>query len=86
MLFAEPTVLSEVLNSKRVLSMPRGFASPEEINEGEQTHPAARILRQFPEYQKVQHGPQAVARIGLPRIRQQCPHFDQWLSKLETWL
>jgi hypothetical protein len=83
MLFAEPTVLSEVLNSKRVLSMPRGFASPEEINEGEQTHPAARILRQFPGYQKTRHGPQAAARIGLARIRAQCPHLDNWIKSLE---
>ena len=86
MLFADPNALQSVLNSNQKLLMPRGFTSPEEINEGEQTHPSALVLQHFPDYQKALDGPQAVARIGLPRIRQQCPHFDQWLSKLETWL
>jgi hypothetical protein len=84
MLFAEPAILSDVLNSKQILSMPRGFASPEEINNGQQTHPSARILRQFPEYQKVLHGPQAVSRIGLVHIRAWCPHLDEWIKALEA--
>ena len=24
-------------------------------------------------------------RIGLPRIRGECPHFRDWLARLETW-
>jgi len=83
MLFTDPTVLSGVLNTSQTLSMPRGFTSPEEIDEGQQTHPSARIRQQFPRYEKTRHGPQAAARIGLARIRAHCPHLDAWIKALE---
>ena len=58
MLFADPNALQSVLNSNQKLLMPRGFTSPEEINEGEQTHPSARIHQQFgDDYRKALHGP-----------------------------
>ena len=60
------------------------FSSPEEINEGRQTHPAARLQHHLPGYRKALHGPLSVERIGLPRIREQCRHFDEWLNKLES--
>ncbi|NOX62486.1 MAG: DUF4276 family protein [Chloroflexi bacterium] len=59
-------------------------ASPEEINEGPQTHPAARIIRYIPHYRKPLHGPIITRRIGLSVIRSKCPHFDQWVTLLET--
>jgi hypothetical protein len=84
MLFANPNALQSVLNSNQKLLMPRGFTSPEEINEGEQTHPSARIRQQFgDDYRKALHGPLAIARIGLARIRAQCPHLDAWIKALE---
>ena len=61
----------------------REFASPEQINDGPTTHPAARILALFPNYQKNLDGPQLAQDIGLPAIREECPHFHQWLAKLE---
>jgi len=84
MLFADPTVLPGVLNTSQTLSMPRRFTSPEEINEGQQTHPSARIRQQFgDDYRKALHGPLAIARIGLARIRARCPHLDAWIKALE---
>jgi hypothetical protein len=84
MLFADPTVLPSVLNTSQTLSMPRRFTSPEEINEGQQTHPSARIRQQFgDDYRKALHGPLAIARIGLARIRARCPHLDAWIKALE---
>ena len=61
-----------------------GSLPPEEIDEGSETHPAARIRRYFPGYQKRLHGPRVVQDIGLDRIRRQCPHFDEWLCQLEA--
>jgi len=61
----------------------RGFSTPEEINEGPDTHPAARIKRHIPRYQKPLHGPLIVQRIGLDRIRERCLHFDAWLERFE---
>ncbi len=60
------------------------FSNPEEINEGTQTHPAARLQRALPGYRKPLHGPLAVERIGLINIRARCPHFDAWLRRLEA--
>lgn len=57
--------------------------APEEINEGPETHPAARIRRVAPGYRKVAYGPTIAARIGLAAIRERCSHFDRWLRRLE---
>jgi len=71
---------------KQVEQLSRDIAgrSPEEINDGRDTHPAARICRYIPDYRKTLHGPLIAQRIGLPTIRAKCPHFDQWVSRLES--
>jgi len=58
---------------------------PEEINEGATTAPSKRIIRHLPVYErsKVRVGAPAAAAIGLPNLRARCPHFDQWLTRLE---
>jgi len=61
-----------------------GNRLPEEIDDGQESHPAARICRYFPQYQKNLHGLRAVQRIGLNTIRKKCRHFDEWLQKIET--
>jgi len=62
------------------------FASPEEIDEGQETAPSKRIVRELPEYKgrKATAGPRVVEKIGLPLLREKCRHFDGWLSKLEA--
>jgi hypothetical protein len=56
------------------------FASPEEINDSEQTAPSKRILKLFPNYQKDLNGINIASRIGLTKIRETCKHFDTWLQ------
>ena len=58
---------------------------PEEINEGSTTAPSKRLLRVFPGFQKAVHGPVAAKRIGLCAIRARCPHFDEWLKRVEAF-
>ena len=58
--------------------------SPEHINDGPETHPSARLLRLVPRYNKVRHGVAVSTEIGIERIRGECRHFNQWLSRLET--
>lgn len=60
------------------------FASVEEINGGEDTHPSARMRSLVPSYRKVAYGPPIASRIGLLKIREQCTHFNEWLAKLES--
>ena len=60
--------------------------APEDINEGPTTAPSKRIIRHVPNYErtKVRVGALAAAAIGLDTLRSRCPHFGDWLSKLES--
>jgi hypothetical protein len=62
----------------------RAYAGPEHINEDPATAPSKQLLRAFTAYQKALHGPLAISAIGIDRIRAVCPHFDQWLVRLEA--
>jgi hypothetical protein len=60
------------------------FNTAEEINNGETTAPSKRLQRLYASYDKVLFGPLIVQRIGLDSLRQECPHFHAWVSKLEA--
>lgn len=59
------------------------FRSPEEINDSPITAPSKRVINLVPDYQKPLMGTFAALEIGLARIRQECPLFDTWVTKLE---
>jgi hypothetical protein len=63
-----------------------GTLKPEEINESPQTAPSKRIIKYFPEYeaQKAQVGPLVAEDIGINILREKCPHFNEWITKLEN--
>ena len=56
--------------------------NPELINDGPATAPSKRLLAAYPAYNKTQDGPLAIAELGLPALRSQCPHLDTWLQRL----
>jgi hypothetical protein len=89
-LFSAPEELPRVLTAMDKLpqfaAIREGVASPEEINERPQFAPSKRIATLFPSYRKVLHGPTAAGRIGLDRIRKDCPHFDAWIKRLEEFV
>lgn len=55
---------------------------PELVDDGPDTHPSRRIAALVPTYQKPVSGPEAAARIGIDRMREQCPHFSDWIDRL----
>lgn len=55
---------------------------PEDIDDGPQTAPSKRLKKAF-NFQKNFHGTDALQAIGLPRIRERCPRFSEWVEKLE---
>lgn len=59
------------------------FATPEEINDSPATAPSKRVLQILPGYRKPLLGALAALEIGLDKIRQECPNFDAWLTRLE---
>ncbi len=63
-----------------------GFQNPEYINDGPETAPSKRVETTLggAGYQKRLHGPLIAIDIGLERIRERCPHFDQWVTRLEA--
>ncbi|PWF45416.1 DUF4276 family protein [Massilia glaciei] len=61
-------------------------AGPENVNNSRSTAPSKRLIARWPQYEyaKPQFGVLIALEIGLPRIRQQCPRFDEWVSVLES--
>lgn len=60
------------------------FTSVEHINHGPETHPSKRLETMIPEYKKRSDGPTILAAVGVPAIRVCCPHFHDWLNRLEA--
>jgi hypothetical protein len=60
-----------------------GSQNPELINDGKETAPSKRILKEIPEYDKVTAGVAVAGKIGLQTLREKCNHFNEWLSGLE---
>jgi hypothetical protein len=90
-LFADPTCF-EYLDARRtkeieaLKAIANQYETPELINDGQQTAPSKRIIARFPDYEKAKpaFAPQLAERIGLQIIRSRCPHFNTWLSQLES--
>ena len=60
------------------------FATPEEIDDSPKTAPSKRVQALVPGYQKPFMGTLAAQAIGLHRMRCECPHFADWLARLEA--
>lgn len=59
--------------------------TPEEIDDSSATAPSKRIEGLVLGYQKPLLGTLAAIAIGLDGIRAECPHFRNWLERLESW-
>ena len=62
------------------------FVSPEEIDDSPHTAPSKRIEHLVLGYQKPFMGNLAALEIGIHAIRRECPHFGEWLERLERSL
>ena len=93
--FADVAVLSAKtapLSGRSAEELGRSFrdildeaGSPEAINDGHDTCPSRRITGQIGrQYRKPLHGPIITRAIGLQTLRQECPHFDAWVTRLEA--
>ncbi len=67
---------------KKLSAVRKKFDTPEDINNDPLTAPSKKILGLLPDYQKPVAGLLIAERIGLETIRRECPHFDQWLTRL----
>lgn len=88
LLFSDPMAFASKLSqphlSKQFQRIRDEFPSPEDINDGPNTAPSKRVLDAHPAYRKVVDGTLAAQAVGIARMRQECPHFNDWLQKLEV--
>ncbi len=80
-----PRVMTDTSKELQFTLIRIEFETPEEINEKPGCAPSQRIQQIFPAYRKTFHGPVTAGRIGLDRIRQECTHFDWWITQLEQF-
>ena len=91
LLFCAPAITDAALRSpptvsrlKELQAISGAFPSPEHIDDGADTAPSKRIVQLYTGYRKQVFGPLITKRIGLTALRGQCPHFHDWVSKLEA--
>jgi hypothetical protein len=92
LLFADVAKMSETLRriggpddlGESLETIVRAAGSPEAINDNWETCPSRRILGLVPRYRKPFHGLVVAEQIGLNAMRRACPHFGQWVARLEN--
>ncbi len=62
------------------------YPNPEDINNHPNTAPSKRLEKLLPGYKKVLHGNLIIKQNGISRLIERCPHFAQWIEKLENEL
>jgi hypothetical protein len=91
LLFAGPAEMAAVFQrpelESRFSEIVETCGGCEHIDDGPETAPSKRIMRLFPRYRKGSgvnaHAYRIAQRIGVDRIRRACPHFNEWMEKLE---
>lgn len=78
------SILSGVENDvvDDLLSIRSRFGTPEDINDSPDSAPSKRIQNLIPRYPKVAAGALLAERIGLEKIRAECPGFNAWMTRL----
>lgn len=88
MMFVNPNELADATNCADLLptfqAIKSACSSPEEINDHPDTAPSRRIKKLIPSYRKTAHGISIIEKVGIDAIRVECPHFNEWLVKLES--
>ena len=89
LLFSDVAVFNKLPNAprdliQRLAAIRTNVSTPEDINDGEDTHPSKRISDLLPTYQKRVDGPYLAGKIGLSVIRSECPRFREWIDCLES--
>lgn len=86
LLFSSPPVFATAIRQEQLArhfqQIRDSFPTPEDINDDPLTAPSKRILAAYPRYRKVLHGTVAAQSIGIAAMRQECPHFREWLDRL----
>ncbi len=75
---------NEITDIKELEDIVSTYPNPEMINDMPETAPSKRLTKLIAGYKKVVYGNILAEVIGLERIRNKCPRFNYWISKLES--
>lgn len=92
LLFAGPEEMASIFGKQHLAAKFKQIVEEcggcENINNNPESAPSKRIQNLCPEYKKGRsvnaHAYRIAQRIGVQRMRDQCPHFHEWLRKLEN--
>jgi len=60
------------------------FGEPEKINDHSTTAPSKRLEKLSSRFKKTTTGIAIATAIGIPKMRESCPLFNNWVTKLEN--
>ncbi|MCK4914441.1 MAG: DUF4276 family protein [Planctomycetes bacterium] len=85
LLFSNSTILAQKLKVRKsnVDLILDECGEPENIDDSPQTAPSKRLESLSPQFKKTTTGIAIAKEIGLPTIREKCPIFNEWLTKIE---
>jgi len=87
LLFSDPAAFAQGIYQSNLAnqfqSIRERFPTPEDIDDSPNAAPSKRVLQLCPSYRKVLNGTQAAMAVGIDTMRRECPHFRNWLERLE---
>lgn len=86
LLFSHAEAFARVPSAGRqgLQQLRRIATAPEDIDDGADSAPSKRIKAALPRYDKVNDGVLVAEAVGLERMRDACPRFGGWLTRLES--
>jgi hypothetical protein len=86
LLFSDPQILADKLQVRKdaIDGILRECREPENINDSPTSAPSKRLEGLSDRFKKTTTGITIAKEIGLLRIRDKCPIFNEWLTKLEN--
>ena len=86
LLFSETAILASAIQveQQRVDAVIQECGEPEAIDNSPQTAPSKRIEQLYNRFKKTSNGIAIAQAIGIDRMRDKCPVFHGWLSRLES--
>ncbi len=89
-IFSDETIFEKRFDAKELLNLQYlkktcvEYATPELINQGNETAPSKRLTKHISGYQKTIDGIEMTKQIGLNRIIETCPRFKNWISTIKN--
>jgi len=81
--FYEQVPKNELIGNTELLKTFQDYDNPEMINNNKHTSPSHRLTRIIEGYNKVLYGHYFAEAIGLDKIRNKSPRFNNWLNSIE---